>query len=364
METIGLFNYNLGVLGPRNCVGKKQTKNTLRRDYDNLKSSALIFWPTELTTKEKASSIIPKLLETQDKFISFLHIADKTPFAWKQILPSTNHLPANLFLKHLMILSDISGEKLKRFKSELPQILRDRAIHFLWKGKEYSYPFHTFGGKLSWSNKQLFVDGEGLSRPIVINDTLEDVIMLLLHGSASVDVGLPDEIHEKCIVGSLLGDKRGLDLFVRQRYIWVSRITGGATANRMGYLAEDYVREQLQSFMPNWNFSRKSIPGISQNDGRTPIQFDMVAESPSGKYCAIELSFQVTTNSTIERKAGQAQSRQTVLHSNGHRIAYVIDGAGNFERRAAMATICQYSDCTVTFRNSEIQKLAEFLRHL
>lgn len=93
------------------------------------------------------------------------------------------------------------------------------------------------------------------------------------------------------------------------------------------------------------------------------MSFDIVAHSPSGKYCAIEVSFQVTTNSTIERKAGQAKSRQQVLHEHGHRIAYVIDGSGNFYRRNAIKTICQFSDCTVTFNPEELQSLVNFLKN-
>jgi hypothetical protein len=197
-----------------------------------------------------------------------------------------------------------------------------------------------------------------------MNDAIEDVVTLLMHGGASIEEGLPEIIAERCIIGTFLGRKQALDRFVRQRYIWVSRITGGATANMMGHLAQDYVKEQLKAILPNWDFSKTTISGISQTGGRTDMPFDIVAESPSGHYCAIEVSFQFTTNSTIERKAGQAQGRQTLLHSNGHRIAYVIDGAGNFERRSALSTICQYSDCTVTFRDSEINRLANFLRSI
>jgi hypothetical protein len=132
----------------------------------------------------------------------------------------------------------------------------------------------------------------------------------------------------------------------------------------MGYLAQDYVKEQLQSILPQWDFSKKTIRGISQTGGRTNMPFDMVAESPKRRQCAIEVSFQFTTNSTIERKAGQAQARQKLLRKNGHYIAYVIDGAGNFERQSALSTICQFSDCTVTFRDSEISRLASFLKQL
>ncbi|WP_425358250.1 hypothetical protein [Bacteroides helcogenes] len=41
-----------------------------------------------------------------------------------------------------------------------------------------------------------------------------------------------------------------------------------------------------------------------------------------------------------------------------------MDGAGNFARQSALKTICQYSDCTVSFRDSELDKLIEFLKSL
>jgi hypothetical protein len=332
------------------------------RDYDNLRSKALIFWPAEISEKEQESSIVPLLLETQDSFISLLHISDKSPTSWKDVLPNTKSLYPNLFLKHLMVLSDISGEKTKRFKSELPGIFEGNEFRYICKGQEYQYKFQTFSKRGTWSNVELYVDGKGLFTPKAITSEMEDVIMLLMFGGTCVNATLPQEILDKCMIGTLLGNKKELDTFVRQRYIWVSRITGGAAANRMGYLAEEYVKEELKNHLPTWDFSKKSIPGISQNEGRTNTSFDMVSESPKGKFCAIELSFQVTTNSTIERKAGQAQARQRVLHNKGHHIAYVIDGAGNFERRSALSTICQYSDCTVTFRESEIKMLAMFLK--
>jgi hypothetical protein len=263
-----------------------------------------------------------------------------------------------------MILSDISGEQLQRFKTELPNVFKYAKMMYVWHAKRYEYAFKTFGINAAWTNKKLSVDGKGLGLAVELNNTMEDIIMLLMHGGTSINDGLPQIISEKCIIGNLLGNKAELVKFVRQRYIFVSRITGGATANKMGYLAQDYVKEQLQSILPQWDFSKKTIRGISQTGGRTNMPFDMVAESPKGRQCAIEVSFQFTTNSTIERKAGQAQARQNLLRKNGHYIAYVIDGAGNFERQSALSTICQFSNCTVTFRDSEISRLAGFLKQL
>ena len=95
------------------------------RDINDLENNALKFWPKDIAAQERSSSIIPRLIETQDKFISLLNIADANPFAWKGVLLSSKTLSANLFLKHLIVLSDIGGEMLMRFKHELPHVFKD-----------------------------------------------------------------------------------------------------------------------------------------------------------------------------------------------------------------------------------------------
>jgi hypothetical protein len=334
------------------------------RTITDLEGNAEKFWPTQLAEREQNSSVIPRLIETQEKFIGILYVADASPDSWKSVLQATTGMPGNLFLKHLVVLSDIGGEKLQRFRTNLKSFFPQGKMRYVWNEKQHAYHFKSLATVKTWTNPKLGLDGRGLATPLPFQAVHADVAMLLMHGGASIDPGIPDEMTEKCIIGSMLGHKKELDSFVRQRYIHVSRITGGATANAMGQLCQAYVRERLQSALAAWNFSRKSLPGISQNAGRTDISFDIVAESPSGQCCAIEVSFQVTTNSVIERKAGQAQARQRLLHRSGHKIAYVIDGAGNFQRRSAISTICQYSDCTVTFRDAEIDKLAIFLQSL
>ncbi|HPA56068.1 MAG TPA: restriction endonuclease [bacterium] len=332
-------------------------------DIKELEKNALKFWPDGIAEMERNSSIIPKLIETQDKFISLLNIADAEPYAWKKVLENSKQLSANLFLKHLIVLSDISGEKLMRFKTELPKVFENDTMEFSWNGRNYLYEFQTLSGKKTWNNKHLKVDGVGLTTAEELNPIIEDITNLILFGGSAIADNIPNEIEEKCNIGTLIGQKKELDAFVRQRYIWVSRITGGAAANSLGNLAQRFVVEFLQERLPKWDFSKKHIDKISQNK-RTLLSYDIVAKSPKGKICAIEVSFQVTTNSTIERKAGQAQARQIQLKKAGHKIAYIIDGAGNFERSSALRTICQFSDCTVTFKDSELKKLSEFLMTL
>ena len=333
------------------------------RNITDLENNALKFWPSKLAEQEQNLSIIPRLIETQDKFISLLNISDASPTAWKETLNLTTSLPANLFLKHLVVLSDIGGEKLKRFKKELSNVFTDDRMNFTWNGNLYSYTFQTLHRNKNWDNPNLFIDGIGLTKAVELTIMIEDICMLLLFGEASTSANLPDVISEKCIIGNMLGKNKELKTFVKQRYIWVSRITGGATANALGQLSQKYVKDFLIRELPTWRINQDRLTDVSQND-RTNLSVDIVAKAPNNVICAIEISFQVTTNSTIERKAGQAQARQELLHSRGHKIAYVIDGAGNFERRSALTAICQYSDCTVSFKDEELKKLVEYLKGL
>lgn len=332
------------------------------RALADLEANAFKFWPTHLAEREQDTSIIPLLIETQDKFISLLHIADAEPDGFVNVLGHTKKMPGNIFLKHLIVLTDIGGEPLQRIRRELSRLFPHGQFIYRWRDKEYKYAFQSLAEFRSWTNEKLGVDGKGLLKLTDLQPVHVDVAMLLMHGSTTLAPHFPEDIAAKCQIGSMLGNKPLLDSFIRQRYIHVSRITGGATANSMGQLCQAYVREYLKNKLPDWNFNRTTIPGVSQNDGRTDTSFDIVAESPASRCCAIEVSFQVTTNSTIERKAGQAQARQRQLHRAGHKVAYVIDGAGNFERQSALATICRHADCVVSFKDEELDKLVRFLK--
>lgn len=170
----------------------------------------------------------------------------------------------------------------------------------------------------------------------------------------------------KCEIGEYLGKSDALEQFVKQRYIWVSRITGGAQSNNLGQLAQKFVREYIRDHLNLPSVKVQSggrLPDVTHTDPRTKrlTSFDLVA-TDSRKYVAIEVSFQVTTNSIIERKAGQARARYEQVERAGHKIAYVLDGAGNFQRETALSILCDYSHCTVAFSRSELDVLCQFLR--
>lgn len=332
------------------------------RNLSELKEKAVLFWPKDVLEKEAAASVLPLLLKTQDKFISLLNLSDAGPESWMSLLNHSVELRGNIFLKHLMVLTDLAGEALNKL-TPFSKFFDSGIMNYVWQERNYSYQFTEVARKTNLTNTALRVNGKNLLKGYDLNAKMQDVAMLLIHGASAYGDSFPSDSKEKCMLGALIGQPVLLNDFVRQSYIRVSTQLRGASSNAMGQIAQKYVAEVLTEELGNWSIKSGHVPGISHNDGDTETTFDIVAKSPNGKYFAIEVSFQFTTNSVIERKAGQAQARAQLLHDRGHYICYVVDGAGNINvRERAVAIICQYSDCTVAFSKDELRHLADFLR--
>lgn len=336
-----------------------------RRAVEALEKVASKFWPPELSEIEATLSIIPLLLKTQDQFISVISVEINELDNLFEIVEASA-LPANLFVKHLVILADYGGEMLARVSREFAALFPDGKLNYLWKGQQRSYSFKAVP-KRKFKNKALKIDGKALLEPSPLNDLQKDAIALLLFGSAYSDENQKVAATlAKCEIGEYLGRPQQLADFIKQRYIWVSRITGGAKANNLGQIAQRFVAEYVLDHVGVPDIQVKTsgrLPGVTHTDPQTGrlTSFDLVVTN-NVKYVAVEVSFQVTTNSTIERKARQAKARYEQIEQAGHKMAYVIDGAGNFEREAALRDICAYSHCTVAFSRSELDILCDFIR--
>lgn len=336
------------------------------RTLAELKEKAILFWSREILEREASISILPLLLDTQDSFIGILNLAKTNPTAWKTMLRASEKIDGevkgNTFLKHLMVLSDLGGEALSKLPP-LNKYFADGTMFYIWRERKYEYEFQKIQNQINLTNSALKVDGKSLLKGYELDDKMEDVAMLLLHGAASIGDTLPDEVKNKCVVGDLIGKPEELEKFVKQNYIKISRQIGGAASNAMGQIAQNFVIENLKNRLPEWKFVRDGkLPGVSHTDGKTETTFDIAATSPNAKHFGVEVSFQVTTNSVIERKAGQAKERFERVHAAGHHICYVLDGAGNIlKRENASRIICEYSDCTVALSANEIEVLAEFM---
>ena len=339
------------------------SRQNYQRTVSELQKLASMFWPSELSEEAAKLSIIPKLLETQDEFIAILSVPVHDLGGLFKVVNASS-FSANLFLKHLVILADFGGEQLQRVNSNLGMLFPTKSIEYFWNGKQHTYRFQELPIS-NLTNSKLSISSQKLLKERKLDKLLQDVAAILIFGSACTNE-ITAEVLSKCEIGEYLGQPDKLEKFIKQRYIWVSRITMGAKANNLGQLAQQFVLEYVEKNIgiDDVKFhSNGTIPGITHTDEQTnrPTSFDIVV-SKGNKHVAIEVSFQVTTNSTIERKAGQSQARYNQIEDAGYKIAYVLDGAGNFQRETALRTICSYSHCTVAFSSPELKVLCEFIR--
>ncbi|CAE6727606.1 hypothetical protein [Candidatus Nitrotoga fabula] len=333
------------------------------RTLSELKSNAVLHWPEKILCAAGNASVLPLLLKTQDAFISLLKVANKSPLAWSEAIKQSNAITGPVFLKHLMVMTDLGGEALNKLPP-LSNYCPSGVLLFDWGGKKYEYKFKEIQNKCSLANSALRVDSKKLLEGGDFTPRMLDVAMLLMFGSTASNDSLPMEVKDRCIIGTLIGHSDELDKFAKENYIRVSRQVGGATSNALGQLAQDYVVSCLKEMLPpNWIVSKdSSMPNVSHSANGNGTNFDVVAISPKGKYFGIEVSFQVTTNSVIERKARESESLMSSVHAAGHKICYVIDGAGNINiRQNAVGIICSHSDCTVAMSESEMKHMANYL---
>ena len=334
------------------------------RTLESLQAAAIRHWPQELREKIREGSILDSLLDTQEKFLAILKVATETPESWESVLDHCQNFPKKLFLKHLLVLSDVGGEALNKLPP-LARYIPDGKLIIPWFRGEYEYQFMEISEPCSLNNPALKVDEKSLVQADdFFTKKMKDVAMLILYGGLSLGNTLPGEIQEKCVIGDLIGKDDELTVFVRQNYIRVSRQLAGATANSLGQIVQKFVRETLiKKLPPSWTVINNGVlPGVSYATGGSETTFDIVVKSPGDKYCGIEVSFQVTTNSVIERKARESEALHSSCASAGHKIAYVVDGAGNIDVRThAVNTLRCNSDCIVTFADAELEKLANFL---
>lgn len=335
-----------------------------KKDIQALEKEATLWWPEDLKNEAAKISVIPKLLDTQDDFISILQLSKDSPFQIFDLIEASG-FPANLFLKHLVVLADYGGETIQRLNKNFADVFEDSndnnqyIMRSFFKNEQFEYTFVALPIKGTLNNKKLGIDGASISQPSHLNNLTKDMIMILLFGANAINASGADL--SKCEIGNFIGQKYQLENYLKQKYIWVSRITGGATSNSQGQIAQQIIFNYLRDYLDSsYNIQLNGNILLDNYSNQSGISFDIVVER-NAKKIGIEISFQVTTNSVIERKAGQAQSRQQYMHNQGYKVAYVIDGAGNFQRRNAVSTICQYSDCTIAFSEKEFQVLLEYI---
>jgi hypothetical protein len=341
------------------------TRTKYQRRLEELETHAVLFWPDEIRERVARIDFVERLISTQEKFLNILAVSGRTPESWVTVLMESG-LAGNLFLKHLMILSDVAVEALKKI-GPLPGAFSGNTMQYIWNNTVFEYNFKAVPGRKIDSG-QIFTDTNSLTKDHHLTDEMIDLAMILVFGSTSTNADgfLNVELLAKCSLGQLLGNSDAVEAHAKKHYILVSTQTRGANANARGQAAQEFVFETLNNFLPaseGWILTQGGqIPGIQSREN-TETTFDLVITGPDSKQTGVEISFQETTNSTIERKARESQDLFNQLKSGGHALAFILDGAGNIRiRRSASGTICNYSDCTVAFSPQELRHLANFAR--
>ncbi len=335
-----------------------------KKTLADLEKVAIKWWPKTLEEQVAQSSVIPKLIQTQDEFISILKLSGHSPEQIFSVIEASQLAP-NIFLKHLVVLADYGGELIKRLGKEFEDVFprdaktKKRRLQFIFRGKTHYYTFKALP-VTGLSNAKLKIDGKAIVKATPLDDLHKDLIMVLLFGGVSTASHMA--ALERCDLGGLMGKPHEIDLYVKQKYIQVSRITTGASANSLGQIAQIYVANYLRSQLDDsYTVQSNGKVKLKSYDSETGMPFDVVVKRGK-RIVGVEVSFQVTSNSVIERKAALAEDRLAQMSKEGHYIAYVLDGAGNFSRGSALTTLCQSSDCTVAYSAGELDTLVDFIQ--
>lgn len=249
-----------------------------KRTLPELKTKAVLHWPQAILEAAGTISVLPVLLRTQDTFIALLKVADRDPMSWNTVLANGASLSGSLFLKHLMVLSDLGGEALNKLPP-LKNYFANGEMVFLWNDSEFTYKFKAIDSDCSLTNSALKVDSKGILRNEPLTDRMLDSAMLLLYGGLSLNDSLPVEVREKCVIGGFIGKPEEIDKFVKENYLRVSKQVSGAHANALGQLAQDYVVEILKKVLPDsWDIQRNgTMSHVSHSTGGSGTTFDVVA---------------------------------------------------------------------------------------
>lgn len=338
------------------------------RSNKELEEIGCKWWPKEVRDEAMKVSILQYLLDTQEKFISLLTLSDTTKPEKLFSILDASEFGYHLFLKHLVLLTDIGAEPIQRFNTAFKEIFPTNEIAYKLGRKEYTYKFTTLPVKGKLDNEKMQIDILENLQAVCKNKLLcKDLIMLLIYGAASTTLR-SRAILFKCNAFEYLGEEDKIKQYVRENYIRVSRIIAGKTATDLGNYAQVYALNYLAKRLGDDYklVNNGTIPGVKLDDDKDAT-FDIVVDRKSDigkfkKYVGIEVSFQETSNSVIERKAREARARFQNTNNRRCYVAYIIDGVGNFSRTAAVKDLCDNSHCNVAYTPSEFDLLIEFIK--
>lgn len=350
---------------------KSMTDEKVEAHFKLLQRSAYLFWSDEIVVPTATEGLLRDLKETKGVFIRILSESTPENIVSNLMSPEKydDRLPPNqlrgLIVKHCMLFTDIGMELIKRAK----KYVSDKGITH----------FHIRDGKRVTEYRIKSLHEMGVTNPIIYvgrdRDLLEDILVLLCYGSQIEEI---DEFlsYKRCKIAKMAGKVDEIANHLNNLYLSVNRQIGGARAVDAGNAPLAIVVKAIENYFKELGKSDEiefvsggRIPGLRTQSAKVDTQFDLVikisCESSKSKYMAVEVAFQETTNSTIERKGGQALGRFEAVKDYGAYIGYVIDGIGCFERATGFVKKCiKYSDIVVTLKPNMLKALCDFINNV
>jgi hypothetical protein len=320
-----------------------------------LQDTGYWFWTKEISSAASENGMDTQLKRTKTAFVDILRTSNRQNLV-QNLLSPREPLTSSLVATHAMLATNASAEILDRAKDYIA-FHKITELHVRDGVRASTYRLKKLGAsfKKKLGNKEIRGADPGLR---------EDILFLLSFGSEL------EEFEEfvsfaKLKLARICGNEGAIRTHFEDLYIDASRQLAGLASASSGGPPQRIVADKLSKyFKNNANVSRVTSSRIrlSPTDNR---QFDLVYEvrrrSRSTTYFAIEVAFQETTNSVIERKSRQAKDLRPVFDRLGYYLCYVIDGAGYFARKKALTDIINYSHRCVGFKNEELDSLCEFI---
>ncbi|MGE6369902.1 hypothetical protein ACQKDB_12310 [Planococcus kocurii] len=290
-----------------------------------------------------------------------------------------------LVLKNLMILLDVSAEILDRSV----MFLNEKKISKLTVAdKEFEFRKFGKGFKTQLSNNNIYKLCEK------DDDFFHDVLQLILYASGSEELKNYNTF-DSFKLGLLTGNEDVLETFILRRSIenssQIKQLRAVAYGNGLQREVKNKLMEELSTLdvviapdnrylgvqqfdivlykqpegvsaelpTPQSMFQKKKLNKIEAaelTDKRAAMMMEW-------KWAIIEVSFQETTNSTMERKSKQAANGlYNSINDANHQLIYLIDGAGYFRRTKVIETLVNNSHQVQPLSPIGQQKIVEHLK--
>ena len=125
------------------------------RTIKDLEKVGCKWWPKEVRDEALKVSILQFLLDTQEKFISLLTLSDCTKPEKLFDLLDASDFEYHLFLKHIILLTDVGSEPIQRINTSFKEIFPNKELVYKLGRKEYTYVFSSLPIKGKPDNKKI-----------------------------------------------------------------------------------------------------------------------------------------------------------------------------------------------------------------